>query len=110
MSKISEFRYEIPSDFAICEECWEEEATHWGDCASCYWKKELDSEAIQSVWDYDIPEEATPSNFDFVSYGGCLKCGYLGILDGHECNIPELLHTCHASTGTCKRCEGGYNY
>ena len=57
MTKISEFRYEIPPGFTICEECWEDGATHWGLCASCYWKKELDSEAIQSVWDYDIPDE-----------------------------------------------------
>ncbi len=59
MNGIEEFRYEIPYSLKdICQECWEEKAAHWGYCPSCYWKKELDSEAIQSVWDHDIPEEA----------------------------------------------------
>ena len=55
--KISEFRYEVPDHFNLCRDCWEDEANYWGYCAGCYWKRELDAERIQSVWDYDIPDD-----------------------------------------------------
>ena len=54
MNGIDEFRYEIPYSLKdTCQECWEEKATHWGLCPSCYWKRELDSERIAEVWDYE---------------------------------------------------------
>jgi hypothetical protein len=41
----------------LCPECCEDEATHWGLCAGCYWKQEEQKEDWFSTWDRDIEEE-----------------------------------------------------
>jgi len=33
--------YELPEElYDMCQECFEEKATHWGVCAGCHWKRE----------------------------------------------------------------------
>ena len=44
MNGIDEFRYETPEFMEdLCNECWEEKASHWGTCPGCYWKKESEA-------------------------------------------------------------------
>ncbi|NIQ92058.1 MAG: hypothetical protein GWN93_24980 [Deltaproteobacteria bacterium] len=53
--KIDEFVYAAIE--GLCPDCLEDEGTHWGLCAGCYFKRERGRDTWLSTWDEDIEEE-----------------------------------------------------
>ena len=52
--RISAVEYALKE--GLCPECCEDEATHWGLCVGCYFKKEEEKESWLSTWDEDIAD------------------------------------------------------